>query len=86
MLSDSDGARVQEVSAGVIGNAQLLDAFAVDFEPANAWHVGGVSGKGSVAWITEGPVSAEVEPHDPAAFWRRVSRALLKLLPIDRYL
>lgn len=28
MLADSDGARVQEASAGVIANAQLLDAFA----------------------------------------------------------
>jgi hypothetical protein len=66
--------------------AQVLDAFAPDFLPANAWHIGHVVGKHDVAWITERPSRADVEPHDPAVFWRRVARSLAALLPIRDYL
>ena len=65
---------------------ELLDAFALDFQPSNAWHIGSVRGTNRVVWITEQPESAEVEPHDPAGFWRRVRRSLVGLLPIRDYL
>jgi hypothetical protein len=60
---------------------QFLQAFATDFEPANAWRIGHVAGKQAVAWITEQPVPI-VEPHDPASGWRRFVRSLEKILPI----
>jgi cardiolipin synthase C len=66
--------------------AQLLDAFAVDFQPQNAWHIGRVAGKNKVTWITDGAQSAEVEPHDPAGLWRRVRRSFSRLLPLAGYL
>jgi cardiolipin synthase C len=59
----------------------LLEAFATDFEPANAWRIGPVAGKHAVAWITEQAVPI-VEPHDPASGWRRFVRSLEKILPI----
>ncbi len=65
---------------------QVLEAFAVDFQPSNAWHIGSVTGKNEAVWVTEHGGSAEVEPHDPARFWRRVRRSLVGLLPIRRYL
>ena len=61
---------------------QLLDAFATDFEPANAWRIGKVAGKHKVAWITEQPAQPVVEPHDPAGAWRRFVRSIEKALPI----
>ena len=64
----------------------VLEAFATDFAPANAWHIGHVVGKNDAAWLTEGPGRTEVEPHDPAGFWRRVARALSTLLPVRDYL
>jgi putative cardiolipin synthase len=60
---------------------QFLEAFATDFEPANAWRIGNVAGKHDVAWVTEQPVPV-VEPHDPASGWRRFVRSLEKILPI----
>jgi putative cardiolipin synthase len=67
--------------------ARVLDAFATDFDPANAWHIGEVVGKNRAAWITDRPGhSDEVEPHDPAGFWRRVVRSLARLLPVRKYL
>jgi putative cardiolipin synthase len=62
--------------------AQLLAAFATDFEPANAWRIGKVAGKKKVAWITEEPKRPVVEPHDPASGWRRFVRSIEKALPI----
>jgi putative cardiolipin synthase len=62
--------------------AQLLEAFATDFEPANAWRIGKVAGKRDVAWITEQPGRPVVEPHDPASTWRRFVRSIQKALPI----
>jgi putative cardiolipin synthase len=61
---------------------QFLEAFATDFEPANAWRIAKVSGKHKVAWITEQPMRIVVEPHDPATAWRRFVRALESVLPI----
>jgi putative cardiolipin synthase len=61
---------------------QLLAAFEVDFQPANAWHLARVAGKKHVTWITEGPVSHEVEPHEPATLGRRMLRTLVGILPI----
>jgi putative cardiolipin synthase len=61
---------------------QFLDAFAVDLAADNAWHIGNVRGRRSVAWITQQPRRAEVEPHDPASTWRRLVRSFEKLLPI----
>jgi putative cardiolipin synthase len=66
--------------------ARLLDAFATDFEPANAWHIGHVVGKNDVAWISQRPGRTDVEPHDPARWWLRVRRTLSRLLPIRKYL
>jgi putative cardiolipin synthase len=66
--------------------AQLLDAFALDFEPANSWSIGLVVGKKDVAWISQWPGRTDVEPHDPARLWRRVKRSLAKLLPISSLL
>jgi putative cardiolipin synthase len=60
---------------------QFLEAFAADFEPANAWRIGNVAGAHDVAWITEQPVPI-VEPHDPASGWRRFVRAIERILPI----
>jgi putative cardiolipin synthase len=60
---------------------QFLQAFATDFEAANAWRIGRVNGKDNVAWITEQPVPV-VEPHDPASRWRRFVRSIEKILPI----
>jgi putative cardiolipin synthase len=60
---------------------QFLDAFATDFEPANAWRIANVAGKHDVAWVTEQAVPV-VEPHDPASRWRRFVRSLEKILPI----
>ena len=65
---------------------QVLDAFATDFQPANAWHIGQVAGEHKAAWITEEPGRLEVEPHDPAGLWRRMMRSLAKLLPVRKYL
>jgi putative cardiolipin synthase len=61
---------------------QLLDAFAIDFEADNAWHIGNVRGRRAVAWITHGSRRTEVEPHDPANAWRRFVRAVAAILPI----
>jgi putative cardiolipin synthase len=66
--------------------ARVLDAFATDFDPANAWRIGHVVGKNDVAWMSEWPGRADVEPHDPARLWRRVRRAISRLLPIRKYL
>jgi putative cardiolipin synthase len=60
---------------------QFLQAFATDFEPANAWRIADVAGKHDVAWVTEEAVPI-VEPHDPASRWRRFVRSLEKVLPI----
>jgi putative cardiolipin synthase len=62
--------------------AQLLQAFATDFEPANAWRIGKVAGKNKVGWITEQPSKPVLEPHDPASSWRRFVRSIEKVLPI----
>jgi putative cardiolipin synthase len=62
--------------------AQFLDAFATDFEPANAWRIVEVAGRHKVAWITEQPVRPVAEPHDPASAWRRFVRTIEKVLPI----
>jgi putative cardiolipin synthase len=62
--------------------AKLLEAFATDFEPANAWRIVKVAGKHDVAWITEQPGRPVAEPHDPASGWRRFVRSLQKALPI----
>jgi putative cardiolipin synthase len=62
---------------------QFLDAFATDFDPANAWRIGKVAGKRKVAWITEqGAERIVVEPHDPASGWRRFVRSIETILPI----
>ncbi|MGZ3428754.1 MAG: phospholipase D-like domain-containing protein, partial [Polyangia bacterium] len=66
--------------------AQLLDAFATDFDPANAWRIGRVVGKHKAAWISEWPGGADVEPHDPAGAWRRMMRAFAGILPLRKYL
>jgi putative cardiolipin synthase len=66
--------------------AQVLDAFAVDFSPANAWHIGHVVGKKDSAWITEWPGRSDVEPHDPASLWRRMLKSIARILPIRSYL
>jgi putative cardiolipin synthase len=64
---------------------ELLGAFDIDFQPANAWHIGKVVGKKNAAWITEHPHGADVEPHDPASVWRRMLRSMMKLLPLRKY-
>jgi len=64
---------------------ELLGAFDIDFQPANAWHIGNVVGKKKAAWITEHPHGADVEPHDPASVWRRMLRSMMKLLPLRKY-
>jgi putative cardiolipin synthase len=61
--------------------ALFLEAFATDFDPANAWRIARIAGKHKVAWITEQPVRV-VEPHDPASGWRRFVRAIEAVLPI----
>lgn len=61
---------------------QLLQAFATDFEPANAWRIVEVAGTHKVAWITEQPGRPVAEPHDPASAWRRFVRSIAKILPI----
>lgn len=68
--------------------AQVLDAFAPDFAPGNAWRIAAVAGDGvvagdSVAWITEDPARPLVEPYDPASGWRRFLRSIERNLPID---
>jgi putative cardiolipin synthase len=65
---------------------QLLQAFATDFDAANAWHIGRVVGKRKSAWLTERATRVDVEPHDPASVWRRMVRALASLLPVRPYL
>lgn len=60
---------------------QFLQAFAVDFEPTNAWRIGNVARKHDVAWVSEEAIPV-VEPHDPASAWRRFVRSLEALLPI----
>jgi putative cardiolipin synthase len=60
---------------------QFLQAFATDFEWANAWRIAPVAGKRDVAWVTEQAVPV-VEPHDPASAWRRFVRAFESILPI----
>jgi putative cardiolipin synthase len=65
---------------------KALQAFAPDFAASNAWHIGHVVGKHEEAWITEWPMRADVEPHDPASLWRRILRSLAKLLPVRPYL
>jgi putative cardiolipin synthase len=65
---------------------QLLQTFAVDFDAANAWHIGRVVGKKKAAWVTEQPHHDAVEPHDPASAWRRMIRSLASLLPVRPYL
>ena len=62
--------------------AQVLDAFAPDFAPENAWRIANVAGDGSVAWITQDPARPLVEPHDPASAWRRFLRSIERTLPI----
>jgi len=62
--------------------AQVLDAFAPDFAPENAWRIADVAGDGSVAWITQDPARPVVEPHDPASAWRRFLRSIERTLPI----
>ena len=62
--------------------AQVLDAFATDFAPENAWRIGAVAGEGSVAWITQNPARPLVEPHDPASAWRRFLRSIERILPV----
>jgi putative cardiolipin synthase len=62
--------------------AQVLDTFAPDFAPENAWRIAGVVGEGDVAWITENPAQPLVEPHDPASAWRRFLRSIEQFLPI----
>jgi putative cardiolipin synthase len=62
--------------------AQVLDAFAPDFAPENAWRIADVAGEDDVAWITENPARPVVEPHDPASAWRRFLRSIERLLPI----
>jgi len=64
--------------------AQVLDAFAPDFAPENAWRIADVAGDGSVAWITQDPARPVVEPHDPASAWRRFLRSIERTLPIRR--
>jgi putative cardiolipin synthase len=66
--------------------ARVLGAFAIDFSAANAWRIGHVVGKREAAWVTEWPMRADVEPHDPASLWRRMMRSLAKLLPVRPYL
>jgi len=61
--------------------AQVLDAFAPDFAPENAWRIAAVAGDG-VAWITQDPARPLVEPHDPASAWRRFLRSIERILPI----
>jgi putative cardiolipin synthase len=61
---------------------QVLQAFATDFEPANAWRIVEVADKHKVAWITETPVRPVAEEHDPASSWRRFVRSIEKVLPI----
>jgi putative cardiolipin synthase len=62
---------------------QVLQAFATDFDPNNAWRIGKVAGKHKVAWVTEQePVRLVVEPHDPASGWRRFVRSIEAILPI----
>jgi hypothetical protein len=58
--------------------AQVLDAFAPDFAPENAWRIADVAGDGSVAWITQDPT----RPLDPASAWRRFIRSIEQLLPV----
>ncbi len=65
---------------------EVLDAFAPDFDAANAWHIGRVVGKRAAAWLTEHGSRADVEPHDPASAWRRMVRSLAGLLPVRPYL
>ena len=62
--------------------ALVLDAFAPDFAPENAWRIADVAGDGSVAWITQDPARPLVEPHDPASAWRRFLRSIERTLPI----
>ena len=62
--------------------AQVLDAFATDFAPENAWRIAPVVGEGSVAWITQNPSRPLVEPHDPASAWRRFLRSIERILPV----
>jgi hypothetical protein len=63
--------------------AQVLDAFATDFAPENAWRIDNVAGEHSVAWITQNPARPVVEPHDPASAWRRFLRSIERILPIS---
>jgi cardiolipin synthase C len=65
--------------------AQVLDAFAPDFAPENAWRIANVAGDG-VAWITQDPARPVVEPHDPASAWRRFLRSIERNLPIAHLL
>ena len=65
--------------------AQVLDAFAPDFAPENAWRIAAVAGDG-VAWITQDPARPLVEPHDPASAWRRFLRSIERMLPIANLL
>ena len=65
---------------------RLVEAFAVDFDAANAWHIGRVVGSRRAAWLTERPTHADVEPHEPASLWRRLVRSLASLLPVRAYL
>jgi putative cardiolipin synthase len=62
--------------------AQVLDAFAPDFAPENAWRIADVAGDGDVAWLTQDPARPLVEPHDPASAWRRFLRSIERFLPI----
>jgi hypothetical protein len=62
--------------------AQVLDAFAPDFAPENAWRIADVVGEGDVAWLTQNPARPLVEPHDPASAWRRFLRSIERFLPI----
>lgn len=66
--------------------ARLLATFAIDFAPANAWHIGSVVGKDGVAWMTEWPGRTDIEPHEPATWWRRMRRSFSGLLPLSKYL
>ena len=61
--------------------AQVLDAFAIDFAPENAWRIAHVVGTDDVAWVTQQPAQPLVEPHDPASAWRRFMGSIWRILP-----
>jgi len=65
--------------------AQLLEAMALDFEPANAWRIGHVVGSRRVAWLSEWLDRTDVETRDPAGYAATGARAQsLAWLPVTR--